>query len=199
MGGGDVSEHDHRVDRAAHEARRLLGERLRPGVSPRASAGGDDHDRAPGLARSEHASELEEPWRCPTAAPAPPVGWSRGGRAARSAPPCLSRPARHHRLQFAFGVNGVAAEVGDVHREPPAGGAPEPFDGVRHPLGERVVAAAPRRAVREFRREVLRFFVRPLPFEGVGGERGGERPGTGGERERHHRERHQHRNEGRTV
>ena len=114
--------------------------RRAPGVAAAATARRDEHDRALGLARGEHARELEQRGGTDSSASRTARRASRWARITIGV--ALVEPGRcgDHRGERALAVDRLAFEVARAHREAAAGRAAEPFERARH-----VARRAPRR------------------------------------------------------
>ncbi len=198
MRAGEIAEHDRRVERAAVASRELC----RAGVAAAAAAGRDEDDRALRLARREHACELEQRRRARQF----------GARAVRAGARRIAvrddhdrarvgraRALRDDRRERALAVDRLRRELARVYLKAAAGRAAEPAQRRRDVSGQRLIAAAARRARGELARERVRFGECAGAFEGVRRERRAERAGAAGQRERGDRQREDEREERRSV
>ncbi len=178
----------------------LDDELLRARVAAAAPARRGQDDRALGLARGEHACQLQQ---------------RRRRRQLRLRPPCRGVAMREDQDRRGAGRARTLARrscsacaprrssgrrsCNGVHRETPAGGAPEPFERPRHMRRELLIAATAGAPIREACGQALQFGKRRRTFERFGGERRAESSRAGAQRERGDRQREQERHEGRSI
>ena len=175
------------------------GELRRAGVAAAASARRHQHDRALGLARREHARELQQ------RGGARQLGArARAGRVAMGEDRDRGRvggtgPQCDHGPQRALAVDRLRAEAALAHGEAAPRSAPQAFQIACHVRRQQAVAAAAGAPVRVFPGKRVHFGKRARAFERVRSQRGGERLRSRGERQGRDRESEGDRQQGRTV